>query len=354
MLPKRNQLAEKLKASSLDGFLVSKEANVTYLCGYISRDSYLLVSPKETFFITDFRYTQEAEKNIKGVTVFQYANLFKDIATLAKKLKIRRLGFEAKDLCYAQYSRIKESLSSKIKFIDTFNIVESLRQTKTPQELKFIKQAIAITGSTFNFIKNLLQPGQKELEIAAEIERFIRYQGAKMSAFNIMIASGPNSSLPHSPMSERKIRASEPVLIDIGVDINGYKSDLTRVFFLDTISPIHRRLHQIVREAQDKAIANIHPGRRLSEIDAAAREIICGYGYGKYFGHSLGHGIGLEVHEEPSVSSRNKSQILEEGMVFTVEPGIYLPGKFGIRLEDMILVTRKGCEVLSGSINKSI
>ena len=351
---RRSRLLEKLRNNSVDALLVSKEANVSYLCDYPCRDSYLLVHPKETIFITDFRYTEEAKKNIPGVTVFQYDNLFKDTAALARKLKVRKLGFEAKDLNFAEYSKIKSYLAPKAKLKDTFNIVETLRQIKGDQEINLIRQAIKITAQTFEFIRKFLKPGVKELEIAAEIERFIRYQGAKMSAFNILIASGPNSSLPHALISSRKIRPGEPILIDIGVDINGYKSDLTRVFFLDKIPTIQRRIYGIIQEAQGLAIAAVKPGIIIADIDSAGRKHIEEQGFGRYFGHSLGHGIGLEVHEEPSISSKNKAQHLEEGMVFTIEPGIYLPGKFGIRLEDIVLVTKKGAEVLSGAVNKSI
>ena len=351
---RRSKLLEKLRNNSVDALLVSKEANVSYLCDYPCRDSYLLVHPKETIFITDFRYTEEAKKNIPGVSVFQYDNLFKDTAALARKLKVRKLGFEAKDLNFAEYSKIKSYLDPKAKLKDTFNIVETLRQIKGDQQINLIRQAIKITAQTFEFIRKFLKPGVKELEIAAEIERFIRYQGAKMSAFNILIASGPNSSLPHALISSRKIKPGEPILIDIGVDINGYKSDLTRVFFLDKIPTIQRRIYGIIQEAQGLAIAAVKPGIIIADIDSAGRKHIEEQGFGRYFGHSLGHGIGLEVHEEPSISSKNKAQHLEEGMVFTIEPGIYLPGKFGIRLEDIVLVTKKGAEVLSGAVNKSI
>ena len=353
MSPRIAAFLKKLHLSSIDGFLVSKEANVAYLCSYNIRDSYLLVTPQEVYLITDFRYTEEARKNIKGVKVYQYKNLFKDIALLAQKLKIRRFGFEAKDLNFAEYTKIKEYLGPKNKLIDTFNIVETLRQIKAPEELEYIKEAIGITARAFVFLKNYLKPGISELEIAGEFERFIRYQGAQASAFSIIAASGPNSSFPHAGISERKLKADDLLLVDIGVEVKGYKSDLTRVFFLDTITPIQRRIHKIIQGAQAKAIEAIKPKIPLKEIDACARSYIATHGYGKYFGHSLGHGVGLEVHEEPSLSAKNTA-VAEAGMVFTIEPGIYLPGKFGIRLEDMVLVTKKGFEVLSGAVNKSI
>ncbi len=347
------RLLEKLKTGSLDGFLVSKEENVSYLSNYHICDSYLLVSPKKVYFITDFRYVEEARKNIRGVEVFKYSNLFKDIGRLAGRLKIRRLGFEARDLNVASYGKIKEYSGLKIKLIDTFNLVEALRQIKEAQEVKYIKEAIGITGRAFEFLKGYLKAGLSELEIAGELERFIRFQGAAKSAFNIIVASGPNSSFPHAQVSKRRLKPGDALIIDLGVEVKGYKSDLTRVFFLDKILSIKRKIYQIVIGAQEKAIEAVKPGSEICKIDQAGREFIRSFGYGKYFGHSLGHGVGLEIHEEPAICAKNKSPV-QAGMVFTIEPGIYLPGRFGMRVEDMVLVTEKGVEVLSGAINKSI
>jgi Xaa-Pro aminopeptidase len=353
MSSRLNRLLEKLKFGSLDGVLISNSANVSYLSYYNIPDSYLLVSLKKAYFITDFRYVLEAEKNIRGVPVFKYNNLFKDTARLAKKLKIRRLGFEAKDLNVAEYAKIKEYAGPKIKLVDTFNLIESLRQIKEPREVKYIKEAIGITASALKFLKHYLKPGLSELEIAGELERFIRYRGAPRSAFNIIVASGPHSSFPHAPISSRRLKPDDSVLIDIGVEVKGYKSDLTRVFFLDRIQPIQRKLYQIIIAAQEKAIGAVKPESEISKLDYISRSYIRSFGYGRYFGHSLGHGVGLEVHEEPHISAKNKS-LVKEGMVFTIEPGIYLPGRFGLRVEDMVLVTKKGVEVLSGAIDKSI
>ena len=348
-----NFFREKLKNSSFDGFLVSQEANVSYLSRFNAHDSYLLVSKGKVYFITDFRCLEEARKRLKGIEVFQYKNLFKDISLLAKELKIRRLGFEARDLNYAEYAKIKENLGDKIKFLDTFNIVESLRQIKDQDELREIRAAVDIAVSAFRFIKGYIRPGLTELEIAGELERFIRQRGAEASSFKIIAASGANSCFPHAQITKRLLGENDLVLVDMGVEVNGYKSDLTRVFFLGKITSIQCKVYQIVREAQARAIEAIRPGIAISVVDDTARAHITACGYGKYFGHSLGHGIGLEVHEDPSVSNKNKA-IVREGMVFTVEPGIYLPGKFGIRIEDMVLVTKKGFEVLSGVLDKSI
>jgi len=187
--------------------------------------------------------------------------------------------------------------------------------------------------------------------VVGEIERFIRYHGASDKAFDIIVASGPNSSFPHHIPSQRKLKKDEPVLIDIGVDYQGYKCDLTRIFFLDRIKGLNLKIYDIVREAQGRAIGKVGPGCKISEIDKASRQYIAEKGYAERFCHNLGHGIGLDVHEAPQISS-GEDAFLETGMVFTVEPGIYLPNKFGIRIEDMILVTQEGNEVLSGSIHK--
>ena len=348
-----NSFREKLKNSSLDGFLVSQEANVSYLSRFRAHDSYLLVSKSKVYFITDFRYLEEARKSLKGIDVFQYKNLFKDISALVRELKIKRLGFEARGLTYAEYAKIKDGLGEKTKFLDTFNIVESLRQIKSRDELKEIRAAVDITVSAFRFIKGYIRPGLTEPEIAGELERFIRQRGAEASSFKIIVSSGANSCFPHAGITKRRLGKNDMVLVDMGAEINGYKSDLTRVFFLGKITSIQRKVYQIVREAQAKAMEAIRPGVAINVVDDIARAHIAGFGYGSFFGHSLGHGIGLEVHEEPSISNKNKA-IIKEGMVFTVEPGVYLPGKFGIRIEDMVVVTKKGFEVLSGVLDKSI
>mgnify|MGYP001586179161 FL=1 len=348
-----NSFREKLKNSSLDGFLVSQEANVSYLSRFSAHDSYLLFSKSKVYFITDFRYLEEARKSLKNIEVFQYKNLFKDVSALVKELKIKRLGFEARGLTYAEYAKIKDGLGEKTKFLDTFNIVESLRQIKSRDELKKIRAAVDIAVSAFRFIKGYLRPGLTEPEVAGELERFIRQKGAEAGSFKIIVSSGTNSCFPHAGITKRRLCKNDMVLVDMGAEINGYKSDLTRVFFLGKITAIQRKVYQIVREAQVKAIEAIRPGVAISVVDDIARAHIAGFGYGSFFGHSLGHGIGLEVHEEPSISNKNNA-IIREGMVFTVEPGVYLPGKFGIRIEDMVLVTKKGFEVLSGVLDKSI
>jgi Xaa-Pro aminopeptidase len=254
-------------------------------------------------------------------------------------------------LYFAEYKKIRKELPDSLGLAPTYGLVEGLRQIKTPAELEKIRFATRIAVKAFNFIRTQLKPGRREIEVAGELERFIRYNQATDSSFEIIVASGPNSAFAHHVTSERKLKANEPVLIDMGVDYNGYKSDLTRVFFLGKIDTLTAKVYRVVQEAQELALKAIRPGKTCAEIDSLARKYIESKGYGGFFGHGLGHGVGLEVHEEPHIG-KNQFIRLQAGMVFTVEPAIYLPRKFGIRLEDMVLVTKKGSEVLSGTLNK--
>jgi len=352
MKARLRNLLNRLVKENLDGLIVSTPANIAYLTGFNSSEAYLLVAKKERIYFTDSRYTEEVKPKLKSVSLKRIeASVFELIAKTSLDLDLKRIGFEERHMPYAEYKKIKESFKSRAYLIPTHNLIETLRLIKEPKELDKIREALRITALALEFIKGFLKPGLKELEIAAELERFIRYHGAIGAAFDIIVASGPNSAFPHHRPGQRKAQKNEPVLVDIGVDYCGYKSDLTRVYFLDKINSLTRRIYNIVLKAQGRAISRIKPGAEIARIDGVARKYIADKGYAKYFGHSLGHGIGLETHEAPSVSAKNDG-ILIPGMVFTVEPAIYLPGRFGIRIEDMVLVTKKGCEVLSGFIHK--
>jgi len=343
----------QLEKENLDGLIISSQANISYLTEFISRDSYLLISKKGNVYFTDSRYTQEAKINLKRVAIIEKINgsVFNIIVNTCRKLRLKRVGFEERNLAYGEYKNIEEGSDKRLELIPTHSLVENLRQIKSKEEIEKIKEATRITIEALKFVGNFISPGIREIEIAAELERFIRYQGARTSAFEIIVASGPNSSFPHHITSQRKIKNNEPVLIDLGVEYLGYKSDLTRVLFLGKINAIVRRVYSIVLEAQERAIRKIKPDVSINKIDTAARQYIARRGYGGFFGHNLGHGIGLEIHEEPHISKKENNK-LKSGMVFTVEPAIYLPDKFGIRIEDTVLVTRDGSRLLSGGLNK--
>jgi Xaa-Pro aminopeptidase len=351
--PRLKNAYAKLREHGLDGLIVCLASNISYLTEFTSRDSYLLVSPKGNIYFTDSRYTEEASPALKGIAKVKKSNgsVFRFIAETCLDLKLKRVGFEERHLALAEHREIKKGLNKGAVLIGVHSLIELLRQIKEPEELKKIRKAIQITARAFKFIETFIRPGLKELEVAGELERFIRYHGASNTAFDIIVASGPQTSFPHHISSQRKLKANEPVLIDVGVDYLDYKCDLTRVFFLDKINALTRKIYDIVREAQERAIRKIKPACKISQVDKASRQYIAQKGYKDYFVHNLGHGIGLDVHEIPHISGK-ETALLECGMVFTVEPGIYLPRQFGIRIEDMVLVTRKGCEVLSGFIHK--
>ncbi len=341
-----------LKKEGLDGLLLSSAVNISYLTNYRSRDSYLIVSARECFYLTDSRYTEEARSSLKGITVEEYdQGLFNKISQVASKVQLKCLGFEERHLNFAEYKQLRKKLADSLGLAPTYGLVEGLRQIKSAEEIQTIKTATQIAIKAFRFIQERLKPGRREIEVAGDLEQFIRNNGASKASFDIIVASGANSAFPHHVSSERKLKANEPVLIDFGVDYRGYKSDLTRVFFLGKIDTLTAKIYRIVREAQELALKAIKPGKTCQEIDALARSHIENSGYGGFFSHGLGHGVGLEVHEEPHIG-KNQDKRLEPGMVFTVEPAIYLPNKFGVRLEDMVLVTEKGREVLSGVLDK--
>lgn len=344
---------KSLRPSGLDGFIISSPSNLSYLTGYFNPDAYLLASSKGNIYFTDSRYAQSAKETLKGLLSVRIANgtVFSSIPRACSELGLKRIGFEERHLPYAEYKIIKQSLKLRSILVPTYGVIEGMREIKNPEELSKIRKALKITALALEFIKDFIHSGLSEAEAAAELERFIRYQGARGSSFDIIVAYGPNSAYPHHNPTAKRLGSTSNVLVDLGVDYLGYKSDLTRVLFLGKINVLARRVYALVARAQEIAIKMVKPGVSIGSIDAASRKYIASKGYGNNFIHSLGHGVGLDIHEGPNIHSKNEG-LLKEGMVFTVEPAIYLPGKFGIRIEDMVLVTKNGCEVLSGAVNK--
>lgn len=351
MTPRLRRLRASLMRKRLDSILLVHPANISYLTGFPTQDSYLLINKERNLLITDSRYLTEYRNNLKNsdIEIFESnKNLPQTLKQINKKVRINNLAFEQEHLSFSLYQRLKSVIEKKL--IPTNELVESLRITKDPDEIKLIKKALSITLDTYRHIKRILKPGIKELELAAEIERYIRIKGATNTSFDIIVASGSNSALPHAQKTGRKIRNNEPILIDMGVEYKGYKSDLTRVLFLGKMNTLFKEVYTVVQTAQKKAKDAIRPGVSIEYIDKVARQHITKSGFGKYFNHSLGHGIGLETHELPKIAQKNKKK-LKPGMVFTLEPGIYLDNKFGVRIEDVVLVTKTGKEILSGVAN---
>lgn len=342
-----SKLRQQLFSQKVDAFLITKGVNVSYLTHFLGT-AQLLVSASKQFLIIDFRFIEQAHREAKSFQIWQCQNfrpLEESISRLVKKLKLKKLGFEAAALPYRFYHQLKHALEP-VKLIPTTNIVEKLRTIKSPQEIKNLQKAASFAVQTLSFARKIIEPGKREGNIAAKLQYFMHKLGAADSAFDIIVASGKRSSLPHAPVSRKIIKENEVVLVDLGCRISGYNSDLTRMVFLGKISGKIKQLYEIVLRAQQQAVKIIKAGVKICQIDKVARQYITAEGFGVFFGHALGHGIGREVHEYPSISPENHD-ILKEGMVLTVEPAVYLPGVGGVRIEDMVLVTKTGSEVLT-------
>jgi len=346
-----NRLTALRAQFTTDALLVTKDENIRYLTNFNASESWLLVTRKKAFYITDFRYVLEAKKGLKGIPIKQYqGSIVGKLFELCKLERVKTLGFDETQFSVAQHRILKNGSPKRIKLIPANGQVEDFRQCKDVKEVSAIKKALALHHQALKFMKRIIRPGASEMDCLLKLENFVKSKGAGFS-FDPIIASGPNSCFPHASVTKRKIKNNELVLVDFGIKLNGYMSDLTRMFYLGNISRNILEAHEKVNTAQKNAIAIIKEGVKISEVDFAARGYLAKFNIAKYFGHSLGHGVGLEIHEDPRVAQSNNLK-LKQGMVITVEPAVYFPNKFGIRIEDMVLVTKKGCEVLSGNINE--
>jgi len=346
---RRDALRRLLADKSLPALLVADERNVTYLTGFTGDSSYLVVAPDRELLLSDRRYTQQLEEECPGLELAirePGTTLGQLTATVLGKLGLSAVGVETESLTVAALERLKEQLKST-QFAQTSGLVESLREIKDEGEVAEIRHAIDIAQRAFAVIRASLRPGRSEKEIGDELEYQIRLFGGTCGAFPAIIGVGPRAALPHGrPIASSRIGDDDFVLIDWGARGRLYHSDLTRVLVTGKLSPQLERVYGVVLNAQRQAIAAIRPGAVLKEVDGAARKVIADAGFGAAFGHSLGHGIGLAVHEQPRLAP-DQDRTLRPGMVVTVEPGIYLPNWGGVRIEDDVLVTPDGCEVLT-------
>jgi len=341
-----SELKKKLKEDGVDGFLVTSEVNIRYVANFTGNESILLITPGLDYLFTDFRYTEQAHQDVPWAkVVVRKVSLMKTICGKLNRLNIRKLYVESSHLTFSQYNEIKE-YTKRIKLVPSKGIIEYYRGLKTQEEVEKIQKAIVVAEKAYLSLKKRIQTGVSEKYLADMLEFEIRKQGGQRSSFETICAAGSHASQPHARATDRKIQENEVVLVDWGATVQSYKSDLTRVVFKDRISRKFERIYQIVLDAQRLAIERVKPGVMAKQVDCAARSYIESKGYGECFGHGLGHGVGLEVHEYPVINKRSK-EVLEAGMVFTVEPGIYIPGWGGIRIEDIVLVTKDGCNVLS-------
>ncbi|MBM4055810.1 MAG: aminopeptidase P family protein [Planctomycetes bacterium] len=341
-----NELKGKIEKEGADGFLVTNEINIRYITGFTGSDSILLITPGNVYLFTDFRYVEQAQQDNPEIKIVERkTTLINSICEKMKQLKIKKLLVESLHISMEQFNEMKQKINS-IRMIATKGIIEEYRKQKTKEELEKIKKAIEIAEKAYINIQSNIRYGITEKEVADLLEYELRKEGAEKSSFEIICAISKNASKPHARPSITRIERKDTVLIDWGSRFQFYNSDLTRLKTMDRITTKFRRIYQTVLDAQSLAIAGIRPGVKAKKIDAIARDYIEKKGFGKFFGHGLGHGIGQEVHERPFINKKS-NEILKEGMVFTVEPGIYIPEWGGVRIEDLVLVTQTGCEVLS-------
>ena len=341
-----------VKEDRLDAFLVSSTTNIRYLTGFEGTAGLLLVLRDKAILFVDSRYTLKAKKEAlhhvgcRGVRIVTVRNYYDSLSFLLNKEKPcttrgtgLRIGFEEEHLNYKSFRKLSLLLPG-VRFCPYTGVIEKQRACKVKKEIGIIRKSIAITEKALVSASYFIKPGISEKEIADRLEQCLRKEGARGSSFRTIVATPETASSPHSEPGTKIIPSRGLVLVDIGCDYQGYSSDMTRLFLLNKMKPFEKRIVEIVAESKRKAIGAIREGRSAKDIDRIGRRVIEKAGFGKYFGHSLGHGIGLNVHEEP-VISKGSETILKEGMVVTIEPGIYLPGRFGVRLEDVVLVTKK-------------
>lgn len=339
------QVREIARERKVEGILFFSPDNIRYLTGFSGSEGYLLVGMDETLLLVDSRYITQAQEETRGCRVSLADKGVKGVATQVSALGLKRLGFEAQSISVALFEQLQEGLR-QVELVPLKDALEQLRRSKTGEEIDMIRQAITIAEEAWKTVLEMVTPGAQEAEVALEIEYRMKKGGAEGTSFDCIVASGQRTALPHAQPTSRSIEEGDFVLFDFGCRYRGYCSDETCTVTVGRATDEQRRIYGIVKDAHDRAIAQIKPGVRLATIDAAAREFIDQAGHGEHFGHGTGHGVGLAVHEWPVVG-KSSQDVAEQGMVFTIEPGIYLPGWGGVRIEDMVLVTADGCEVLT-------
>lgn len=349
MRNRKGLLRKRMGQENLDGFIVTYPPNLRYLIGYTGDNGLLLFTHRRTIFFTDFRYKEQIKREVKGCRIrIAKKRLFDELAEYNLK-GIKRLGFESQYISVNTYKRLTKKLKG-IKLIPCKDITGELRMVKDEEELLKIRRAARITDSVFKEILSLIKIGVREKDLSLEMEYRLKKKGEGIP-FPLIVASGPNSALPHAQPTNRRFRNHDFITLDFGTVYKGYASDFTRTIVLGKATPKQREIYSIVSEAQRRAIEGIRPGIKATVVDALARDYIKAKGYGEYFGHGLGHGVGLVVHEGPLLSGMSRDT-LKKNMVATVEPGIYIPKFGGVRIEDLVRVDSKGPELLTKSTRK--
>ncbi|MGE7951512.1 M24 family metallopeptidase [Lysinibacillus xylanilyticus] len=349
---KLQKLRKALQEQNIDGILITNGYNRRYMTGFTGTAGVAIVSQNDAVFITDFRYTEQAAAQVQDFRIVQHeATILEEIATQVNNMGIKLLGFEKDTVSYGTYELYKNIIQADL--VPISGLIEKIRLIKTQQEINIIKVACEIADHAFTHILDFIKPGKTELEVSNELEFFMRKQGATQSSFDIIVASGLRSALPHGVATNKVIEKGDFVTLDFGALYNGYISDITRTVAVGEPSEKLVDMYNAVLASQLLALEKVGPGLTGVQADAIARDYLKEKGYGEAFGHSLGHGIGLEVHEGPGLSMRSNT-VLEPGMAVTIEPGVYLPGIGGVRIEDDILITETGNELLTHSSKELI
>jgi Xaa-Pro aminopeptidase len=350
--------AERL-SSLLDGvdvLLITELLNVRYLTGYTGSNGIALVGPQTRVFITDFRYLQQAGEEVRPEFDRLVADAPRELTELiegALPAGELRLGFEAEHTSVRGHERLREVLPERLSLVATVGLVEGMRAIKEPDEIARIKAATALADAAFERVVAGGLVGRTEREIALAIETDMRARGADRAGFDAIVASGPHGALPHAQPRDEQVGTGDLVVIDWGAQLDGYCSDCTRTVAAGDPGGEAREIYELVLEAQLAGVRMVSAGRGTREVDSSARAVIEAGGHGPEFGHGLGHGVGLDIHEAPTLSPRAANRELETGNVVTIEPGVYLPGRFGVRIEDLVLVSDGGSETLT-SIDKQL
>jgi Xaa-Pro aminopeptidase len=335
-----------MKKNRISAYLVTRRNDHYYLAGFSGEDSALLVTRTAVWVVSDGRFEASIQKECPWASVtLRKGQLADEIGKVCKRLRLRSVAVQHDHLTLEEHAAIKKAVRP-CRLTEAPPIVNDMRLLKQPEDLKVMAKAIRVAEQAFKAMRATIRVGQTEQEMAARLEYEMARRGSTGPAFPSIVAEGPTAALPHAVPGKRKVRRGSMILFDWGATVDFYRSDLTRVLFVGSIPPKIAEIYEIVLAAQKKAIAAIRPGARMCDIDAVARDSISAGGYGEQFGHGLGHGLGMDVHEAPSLSWRSDAK-LKVGMVVTVEPGIYLPGLGGVRIEDDILVTARGAKVLS-------
>jgi len=341
-----------MAGAKINAFLITNRMDHYYLTGFTGEDSAVLVTKRDVHVITDGRFETSSKAEVSWAKRhFRKGLLPEEIGKVCKKLRLETLHIQPGTVTVADQKAFGKH-ARPTRTANAPDVVGQLRRTKDREEIKVTRDAIRVAEEAFKAMRRSIRVGQTEREITARLEYEMAKRGASGCAFPSIVAEGPNAALPHAVPGRRKVKKGSAILFDWGAIYNFYRSDLTRMLFVGSIPPKIRKIYNVVLEAQERAIEAVKPGERMCDIDAVARRHIKKCGYGKYFGHGLGHGLGLDTHEPPRLSWMSDEK-LTAGMVVTVEPGIYLPGIGGVRIEDDVVVTARGCEVLS-TLSKDI